>query len=270
VRLSIVRALCLAGGLCGLVSACASSTTKTKKLSYGQTAKANYDKGMEELEDESYPEAVRYFSFVKSRFPFSQYATLAELRMADALFEQEKYAAAVDAYKLFISFHPTHPKVVSGYVGYRVCEAQLKQIPEDWFLIPPSHEKDQTTTRQAMSDLLSFMRSHPEGKYFKKVQKLYRQCLRRLVAHELYVARFYLERDKPQGDDHAPGRDTAALPGCWGRPRGDVVARSDLYEVGRDGEGAANLHCAGEQVPRRRKQCKSETLPAAPQATVTG
>jgi outer membrane protein assembly factor BamD len=198
VRLSIVRALCLAGGLCGLVSACASSTTKTKKLSYGQTAKANYDKGMEELEDESYPEAVRYFSFVKSRFPFSQYATLAELRMADALFEQEKYAAAVDAYKLFISFHPTHPKVVSGYVGYRVCEAQLKQIPEDWFLIPPSHEKDQTTTRQAMSDLLSFMRSHPEGKYFKKVQKLYRQCLRRLVAHELYVARFYLERDKPK------------------------------------------------------------------------
>lgn len=195
---SFVRGLFVIGALWGVATGCATSKGGTKKLSYGQTAKANYEKGVHELEDENYPEAVRFFSFVKSRFPFSRYATMSELRMADALFKQEKYLAAVDAYKLFVSFHPTHPKVVDGYVGYRVCEAQIKQIPEDWFLIPPSHEKDQTATRQALSDLIGFMRTHHQSKYFKKVETIYRKCLKKLVAHELYVARFYLDRNRPK------------------------------------------------------------------------
>lgn len=198
-----LRSLSCNGGvlfvaLWALPVGCASSQGSTKKLSYGQTARANYQKGLAELEDENYPEAERFFNFVKTKFPFSRYSTLAELRIADGLFKQEKYAAAADAYRLFINFHPTHPRVIDGYAAFRVCAAQTKQIPDDWFLIPPSFEKDQTSTKQALSDLSGFMRTHPRSKYLTGAKQLYRDCLRRLVAHELYVARFYLDRDKPQ------------------------------------------------------------------------
>lgn len=192
------RAVWLALLVTVLVASCASTQESTKKLSYGQTARANYRKGMEELKDENYPEAVRYFNFVKSKFPFSRYSTLAELRIADALFAQEQFTAAADSYKLFISFHPTHPKVVSGYAAFRVCESQVKQIPDDWFLIPPSFEKDQAATRQALADLADFMRQYRDSKFVGKAKRLHQDCLKRLVAHELYVARFYLDRDKPK------------------------------------------------------------------------
>ena len=66
--------------------------------------------------------AISYFTFVKNRFPFSRYATLAELRIADAFFAQDKFADAADAYKLFIRFHPNHPEVTDGYAAYRVCK----------------------------------------------------------------------------------------------------------------------------------------------------
>jgi len=184
----------LACGVCG----CATTGRGTKKVSYSQTAKSNYHKGMEELEDENYPEAVKYFTFVKNKFPFSRYSASAELRIADALYAQEKYTESIDAYKLFINFHPTHKEVVNGYAAYRICSGYVKQIPSDWFLVPPSYEKDQSATRDALRELLGFMRIYPTSKYVPKVKKLYQQSVRRLVAHELYVARFYLDRDKPK------------------------------------------------------------------------
>lgn len=175
-----------------------SSGGGTKAVSYGETARANYQKGMRELKDDNHPEAIKYFTFVKSKFPFSRFATLAELRLADAYYAQEKHVEAIDAYKLFIKFHPTHPEVTNGYASYQICRAFMEQIPSDWFLVPPSYEKDQAATRDAMRELKAFVRTYTESKHLPKVKELYRQCIRKLADHELYVARFYLERDKPK------------------------------------------------------------------------
>ncbi len=183
------------------VASCAGSTVNlgfTRKVSYSKSAEKNYEKGTEELKDENYMEALKYFVFTKAKFPFSRFATLAELRIADTYYAQEKYVDAIDAYKQYQKFHPTHPKVLDGYAAYRVCQAYVKQIPSDWFLIPPSHEKDQGATRDAILELNAFMRSHEGSKYTPKVKELYRKCIRRMADHELYVARFYLERDKPK------------------------------------------------------------------------
>ena len=183
--------------LLSTVMGCASDGT-LKNVSYRDTARANYAKGMDELKDDNHPEAIKYFTFVKSKFPFSRFATLAELRLADTYYAQEKYVEAIDAYKLFIKFHPTHPEVTGGYASYQICRAYMEQIPGDWFLVPPSHEKDQGATKDALRELQGFVRTFKRSKYLPKVKDLYHKCLRKLADHELYVARFYLERDKPK------------------------------------------------------------------------
>lgn len=179
-------------------AACAGSQKKSGPVSYSETAFSNYKKGVAELEDDNFLEAQKYFSFVKNKFPFSRYSTLSELRLADTFFKQEKYGSAIDAYKLFIKFHPTHPNVVDGYAAFRIADSYVKQIPSDWFLLPPSHEKDQGATRQALAELHAFKRRYPRSKHLEAAEKLRRATIRRLVAHELYVARFYLKRDKPK------------------------------------------------------------------------
>jgi outer membrane protein assembly factor BamD len=176
---------------------CATSDDATKPVTYSLTAKQNYDKGMAELKDEDYAEAQKYFQFVKQKYPFSKYAVLAELALADSHFERGNYTEAIDSYKTFARLHPTHGKVEDGYVAFRIGESYFKDMPDDIFLLPPSYEKDQSAVMDALRELGDFGRKFPDSKYLKKAMELRRQVLQRLVDHEVYVARFYLRADHP-------------------------------------------------------------------------
>jgi len=152
---------------------------------------------MAELKDEDYAEAQKYFQFVKQKYPFSKYAVLAELALADSHFERGNYTEAIESYKTFARLHPTHDKVEDGYVAFRIGESYFKDMPDDIFLLPPSYEKDQSAVMDALRELGDFGRKFPDSKYLKKAMELRRQVLQRLVDHEVYVARFYLRADHP-------------------------------------------------------------------------
>jgi outer membrane protein assembly factor BamD len=179
------------------LAACATSD-EAKAPTYSLTAKQNYDKGQAELKDENYPEATRYFAFVRQKFPFSKYAVLAELALADAQFARGNYQEAIDAYKNFTRLHPTHEKVEDGYAGFKTCECYFREMPDDFFLVPPAYEKDQTAVRDALRELNDFVDKYPDSKYLESARKERREVMRRLIEHEVYVARFYLDRSAPQ------------------------------------------------------------------------
>lgn len=194
-----VSTLCAAlAGAPVAIGGCASSDEATKPITYSMTAKQNYEKGVAELKDESYPEATKYFTFVKQKFPFSKYAVLAELALADTQFARGNYQEAIDAYKMFARLHPTHEKVDDGYVAYRVCDCYVREMPEDWVFMPPASEKDQSSVHDALRELNDFLDKFPDSPYVKDAVTARREVVRRLVEHEVYVARFYLDRDKPQ------------------------------------------------------------------------
>jgi outer membrane protein assembly factor BamD len=192
----VARGLAAGGLLATLaLAACASSEDATKPITYSLTAKQNYDKGLAELKDENYPEALKYFQFVKQKFPFSKFAVLAELAIADTQFARGNYTEAVDSYKSFIRLHPTHEKVEDGYAAFKVGECYYKDMPDDIWLLPPSYEKDQSAVSDALRELEDFRKKYPDSKYLKSAEPLLKEVLRRLVDHEVYIARFYLSRD---------------------------------------------------------------------------
>jgi len=201
-RLARARVLALwvglFGGSFGGVAACGGSAPDGK-VDYEVTAKKNYDAGEQELADEDWIAAAKYFSFIKARFPYSKYAVLAELRLADAEFGAGNNLQAIDNYKLFIKFHPTHESVEDGYAAFRIAEAYFKLLPGDFFILPPSHEKDQSSSSDAHRELRSFVVRYEKSSYHAKAKEMLRDINRRLAAHELYVAQFYWERDRPMG-----------------------------------------------------------------------
>lgn len=190
--LLLVLALALSAPACG-------GGQSTGQVDYDVTAKNNYKKGQKELEEKDWVAAAKYFSFIKARFPYSRYAVLAELRMADAEFGAGHYLQAIDGYKLFIKFHPTHDKVVDGYAAFRIGEAYLEMLPSDWFILPPSHEKDQSATSDAHRELAKFLKKYPKSPYVPEAREALRKVNARLARHELYVARFYWDKGKPMG-----------------------------------------------------------------------
>ena len=184
------------GGL--VVSGCGASRADTR-VKYAVTARQNHDKGEAKLKSKSWIAAAKYFAFVKARFPYSKYAVLAEMGMADAEFGAGHHLQAIDGYKLFIKFHPTHDMTINGYASYRIGEAYYKMLPGDWWLLPPSHEKDQSATSDAHRQLESFLVKYPKSPYQEKARKRLTKINRRLASHEMYVAKFYWERGKPMG-----------------------------------------------------------------------
>jgi outer membrane protein assembly factor BamD len=191
-------AFALAAPMATLTVGCAGSDEESKPVTYSLTAKQNYEKGLAELKDENYPEAQKYFQFVKQKYPFSKFAVLAELALADTQFARGNYNEAIDSYKSFARLHPTHEKVEDGYVAFKIGESYVKDMPEDIWILPPSYEKDQSAVVDAQRELDDFLKKFPSSSYTDKARELRKEVLKRLVDHEVYVARFYLKRNHPK------------------------------------------------------------------------
>lgn len=180
------------------LTACGGSAREgAGRVEYSVSAKQNYDRGMKAIEDEEWLDAVKYFAFVKARFPYSKYSVLADLRISDAAFGAGAYLEAIDGFQQFIKFHPTHEMVENGYAAFRIGESYYKMLPDDWFLLPPAYEKDQSAAIDALRELASFMRKYPASPFRERADKMRRDCAARLAAHEWYVAEFYWKRDRP-------------------------------------------------------------------------
>jgi len=182
----------------GVMTACGGKSG-TASVDYSVSAQKNYDKGMKELDNKDWIAASKYFGFIKSRFPYSKYAVLAELRLADAEFGAEQYLEAIDSYRLFLKFHPTHEQVANGYATFKIGEAYYKQLGGDFWLFPPSFEKDQSSTEDSANELKSFLDKYPDSPFRDKAKEMLVHIGKRLADHEWYVARYYWDRGKPMG-----------------------------------------------------------------------
>ena len=166
---------------------------------YSVSAQKNYEKGLKELDNKNFVTGAKYFTFIKQRFPYSKYAVLAELRLADAQFGAEQYLESIDSYRLFIKFHPTHEMVANGYATFKIGEAYYKQLPGNFWLFPPAYEKDQSAVEDAGNELKSFLDKYPDSPYRDKAKQIVIAVGKRLADHEWYVAQYYWDRHKPMG-----------------------------------------------------------------------
>ncbi|HET7826112.1 MAG TPA: outer membrane protein assembly factor BamD [Anaeromyxobacter sp.] len=166
-------------------------------LKYGASAEDNYNAGVELLNDKTYPEAEKFFEYVKTKYPFSKFAPLAELRIADSKFAQDNFAEAVEAYKQFVQLHPNHEDV--DYAEFRQGLAHFKEAPSQFALFPPAYEKDQRQLQRASEILTKFLEKHPKSKYASEARKVLDQANARLSEHEWYVAEFYFKRKRWAG-----------------------------------------------------------------------
>lgn len=165
-------------------------------VSYAPTAEGNFVEGEKAYQNEEFLAAQRYFGYIRSKFPYSRFSVLAELRIADCQFERKRYLEAIDSYNNFVRLHPTHDK--AAYARFRIGKSYFNQIPSNFFLLPPAHEKDQAAVRDAEKALLAYVRQNPKGEDVPEAEKILAKVRGRLMAHERYVADFYknLERDR--------------------------------------------------------------------------
>lgn len=129
---------------------------------------------------------------IKRDFGVSRYGWLAELRLADIDFRTEKYAEAIGTYRNWIRYHPSQPEVT--YARFMIAKCHFSQIPQDWFLVPTSWERDLGAAQDAQDSLRNFLRDNAQSTFATEARDLLRQTRAVLARGEIHVAEFYLTR----------------------------------------------------------------------------
>ncbi|HEX9241954.1 MAG TPA: outer membrane protein assembly factor BamD [Anaeromyxobacter sp.] len=192
-----MRRRLLAASVLLALAACSKHLTLGGEAKILPTAEENYQAGQELLKDGSYPEATKFFEYVKTKFPFSKFAALAELRLGDVKFADGKFAEAADAYAQWVQLHPAHDEL--DYAELRVGESYLKDAPSEFFMFPPAYEKDLRQVRKAADALKKFVDKYPDSKRTPDAKKLLESAQTRLSSYEWYVAEFYFKRQRWAG-----------------------------------------------------------------------
>lgn len=177
-----------------LSTGCASLDRQAGEPDYAAQAEENLRLGDEALDNRDFLRAEKYYDFVRTKFPYLEASKDAELKLGDLEFEQERYPEARERYDSFIKLHPLHPKV--DYAAYRSALTHFKDMPSEFFLLPPSEEKDQTEVQAALRAMNNFLRQYPDSQYVKEAKEQAEVAKQKLAEHELYVAGFYRKRER--------------------------------------------------------------------------
>lgn len=171
---------------CALFLLCLWGCTHTPKEEPDAATLAQ--QGMRAFERKKWPQAVDAFQKVKDRYPFSPYALTAEMKIADALYMQENYEEAVVAYQEFERMHPRNEAV--PYAIFMQGMSNYQRML--------SKDRDQTPTSEALRHFQRLVADYPESPLVREAQERIGECLERLAAQELYVARWYRRTGHPR------------------------------------------------------------------------
>lgn len=165
--------------LLSLLTACSTVPLETRPANM-------YKEGEEFFASHRYDDAIAQWKRVREAYASPELTTNAELKIADAYFESERYIEAAAAYDEFRKLHPTHEK--AAYALYRMGLSNYNQIT--------GIDTDQTPQRNAVIYFEEFLHKYPKSEYVADVKEKLDTTHMQQLQHEQYVARFYYRTEK--------------------------------------------------------------------------
>jgi outer membrane protein assembly factor BamD len=144
------------------------------------------EQGTRQMDRGSYQAASESFQNLKDRYPYSKYALIAELKMADGLYLSSEYDLAFDAYDEFEKLHPKDKHI--PYVIYQKGMCNFDQMT--------TVDREQLHTHKAKAEFERLVKRFPTNKYAKRAVPHIRKCFIFLAEHDLYVGHYYYKMGK--------------------------------------------------------------------------
>jgi outer membrane protein assembly factor BamD len=139
--------------------------------------------GIRYYEKGDYTQAIESFEKLKDWYPFSKYAILAELKLADSYFKRKNYEDAIYAYEYFESLHPRNEAIPYVIFQIGMCYFEQKALPD----------RDQTATESALENFLRLTREYPASAEAAMALEHIKVCQETLARHDLFVGAYYFK-----------------------------------------------------------------------------
>ncbi len=157
------------------------SGCSSAKISDGDPA-ALFQDAESEIKGDRYQLAIDKLRMLKSKFPYSNFAAEAQLRIADVYFLQELYQEAALSYETFRDLHPKHAK--AAYALFRVGESYQADVPGNL-------ARDLSTAGKAIAAFEDFVRQYPQDQRLPQARKAISEGRALLAKKELLIGNFY-------------------------------------------------------------------------------
>ncbi|MDL2268827.1 outer membrane protein assembly factor BamD [Desulfosarcina sp. OttesenSCG-928-A07] len=172
----LIVCLCLSF-FCSIVSGCAWFEAPRED----KTAQELIQDGMDSFSRGHYKTAIASFEKIRDWYPFSRYAILAELKIADAHFNLKSYPDAIFSYEQFEQLHPRNEAI--PYVIYQIGRSYFNQMG--------TPDTDPSNTTMALKTYQRLIRQYPNDAYATNAQSDIITCYHNLSAHEFDIGLFY-------------------------------------------------------------------------------
>ncbi|PLX98804.1 MAG: outer membrane protein assembly factor BamD [Desulfuromonas sp.] len=145
-----------------------------------------------------YPDAIAAWEKVRDSYYSPELNILAEMKIAEAYYQDEKYVEAAASYESFLKNHPNNQRAET--VLYYLGMSYYKQV------LPAG--LDQTAANNSIITFRNLLKLYPDTPRADEVKGYIAFCRNRLAEHELTIGRFYVRTEEP---DAAIGRLEAIL-----------------------------------------------------------
>jgi outer membrane protein assembly factor BamD len=167
------------------LAACATETPlEEQKALEKLPVEALYNKALDASVEGNLVKAAKLFEDVERLYPYSKWATQAQMLYAYTLYEDQRYEEALVALDRFIELHPAHKDAAYAYYLKGLC--YYEQISDVG--------RDQQMTQDALTAFKQVIRRFPDSKYARDAKLKTDLTLDHLAGKEMEIARFYLDK----------------------------------------------------------------------------
>jgi outer membrane protein assembly factor BamD len=149
--------------------------------------KAMYEDADQDINNDRYLLALDKLRIVKSKFSYTSYGALAQLRIGDVYFLQDSFPEAASAYETFVELYPKHEK--ASYATFRAGESYFNDIPS-------TIARDLRTAESAIQTFTTYLKKYPNGEFSIKSREMKSKAYNKLAEKEFEIAQFYIHRKK--------------------------------------------------------------------------
>ena len=171
--LLVACALAVGAGACG-------GKKDTIPTGIAEADKFLFERGTELLNDEKWLTAREFFGRLVDNYPQSPFRPDAKLGLGDTYLGEgnvESLVLAVNEFKEFLSFYPTHRR--ADYAQYKLALCHYRQMR--------GPERDQRETREAVQEFETFIAKYPNSPLRPEVQAEWRREMEERSAKTQWV-----------------------------------------------------------------------------------
>ncbi|MGH8482407.1 MAG: outer membrane protein assembly factor BamD, partial [Nevskiaceae bacterium] len=205
------------------------------------------------LDSADYQGALQRYGTIQLRYPFTDYATQAQLESIYAKYRAFDHDGALSTADRFLKEHPRHQVVdyvqyLKGLINFQRNESLLGEMVD-------TSGHDVGYARQAFDDFALLAQRYPKSRYVADARLRMVHLRNKIAAHELTVVRYYVRRGAHVAAARRAEQIVADYPGAPATAEALALLESSYREAG--------LAAQADEVRRLREANPGMTAPEA-------